>query len=192
MMEEVINRKMRDFIAQKSKDKEDEDDVVFYLELHNLSNFIAGGKQIKSIINSHVTTSSPGKAVRVVTYYRPYKMSRKFSTRSRCEDVNRSSVVYSFQCPEQACNAMYYGHTTQTLSNRIKQHRYVSSSIAQHFHKDHDKAVPAVDNFAKCFDIIFSSSESIRIKIVEALKIKIDKPLINVKYDVSNTLLKLF
>ena len=101
-------------------------------------------------------------------------------------------MVYAFNCPIGSCNGSYYGHTTQHLSNRIKQHRYVSSSIAKHFHNDHDISVPIFDEFSKCFDVVFSSNETIRIKIVEALMIKTYRTYINVKYDVLNTLLKLF
>jgi len=81
-------------------------------------------------------------------------------------------VVYAFNCPIDSCNGLYYGHTTQLLSIRIKQHRYASSSIAKHFHNDHDCPVPSFNEFAKSFDVVFSSNEPIRIKIVEALKIK--------------------
>ena len=52
--------------------------------------------------------------------------------------------------------------------------------------------VPAFDNLVPCFKIIYASNESIKIKIVEALRIKSDRPYINIQYDVSNTLLKLF
>ena len=95
-------------------------------------------------------------------------------------------------CPEPGCRAEYIGHSQQTLLNRIKQHRYKTSGIFKHFETDHGKTVPALDNFAPCFSIVYSSQESIRIKIVEALKIKGDKPFINAKYDGINTLLRLF
>ena len=160
--------------------------------MHNLSYFSAGTKEIRSIVQSHVKTSLPNGSVKVITYYRPYKLSSQFTTRSRCDRMERCGVVYSFKCPMDSCNELYYGHTTQHLSNRVKQHRYVTSSIAKHLHNDHNMPVPAYETFKNCFDIIYSSTESIRIKIVEALKIKADRPFINVKYDVLNTLLKLF
>ena len=52
--------------------------------------------------------------------------------------------------------------------------------------------VPSFEQFSQNFSIVYSSSEAIRIKIVEALKIRIDRPIINIKYDVLNTILKLF
>ena len=101
-------------------------------------------------------------------------------------------MVYRFRCPQPACSAAYIGHTMQTLSNRIKQHRRVDSSIFQHFANDHDLRVPLFDELKTCFDIIYSSNESIRVKIVESLKIKFDRPYINVKYNEMNGICRLF
>ena len=189
LIDDVIKKKIR---SNPETTNDLDDDVTFYLALYNLSNFASGTKEIRTIITDHVKTSLPTSSIRVVTYYRPYKLGSQLSTRSRCDGVDKSGVVYSFKCPLTTCHAVYYGHTTQTLSSRIKQHRYVSSSITKHFNNDHDMAVPNYNELMQCFSIEFSSNEPIQIKIVEALKIKIDRPYINVKYDVMNNLLKLF
>ena len=90
------------------------------------------------------------------------------------------------------CIAEYIGHSTQVLLNRIKQHRYKTSGIFKHLNNDHGKTMPALVDFKANFSILYSSFEPIKIKIVEALKIKCDKPYITAKYDGINTLLKLF
>ena len=122
----------------------------------------------------------------------PKKLMAKFSTRSRRLDLDRSGVVYRFRCSQPACSAAYVGHTLQTLSNRIKQHRRVESSIFQHFSLDHDVNVPPFNELKACFDILYSSNDSICIKIVESLRIKFDRPYINVKYNEMNGICRLF
>ena len=144
------------------------------------------------MVKLHVKSSSPDKEVKVVTYFRPYKMISCFSTRGKCLERDRSGVVYQFSCPVPACNAAYVGYTTQTLLNRAKQHRYSESSISKHFSIDHKEAVPHIDELITNFEIVYSSSEKIKLKIVEAIVIKSTRPFINVKHDVLYDLLRLF
>ena len=190
LIENIISDKMRKFMSPAPEPNDDDD--TFFLDIQNLSSFVRGTKEIRSIIRSHVKSCSTLKEVNVITYFKPSKLSSRFSTRCRLSDAERSGVVYAFSCPESTCNMGYIGHTTQSLRNRISQHRRPESSIYKHFLTDHDKMVPVFDNLVPCFKIIYASNESIKIKIVEALRIKSDRPYINIQYDVSNTLLKLF
>ena len=129
-----------------------------------------------------------------VTYYKPDQICSQFSTRSRADGVDCSNVVYSFNCKENACNdASYIGFTSQMLSNRIKQQKRQFSSICKHFMFDHDKVPPqSLDEFSKSFTIIFSSENIRTVKIVEAIKIKSEKPVINVKFNELYDFLQLF
>ena len=190
MIENIISDKMRKYMSPAPEPNSD--DCTFFLAIQNLSAFKRGTKEIKGIVHSHVKSCLPDKEVHVITYFRPSKLSSRFSTRRRSSDAEKSGVVYSFHCSETACNAVYVGHTTQSLRNRALQHRRPESSIYRHFQNDHDKLVPDIDTFLPCFSISYMSSEQIRIKIVEALKIKDERPYINIQYDSSNTLLKLF
>ena len=128
----------------------------------------------------------------MVVFFKPHKIASQFTTRSRACDVDRCGVVYQFQCNEPGCSAGYIGHTMQTLSNRIKQHRRVDSSIFKHFEIDHDRIVPQYNNLQTCFKILYSANESIQVKLVEALKIKFERPFINVKFNEMNGPLRLF
>ena len=189
LVENVINKRLGTFL---SVDSEKTDHQKFYFCLQNLSNFTAKSIEIKSIVKSHVKSSLPDKEVEVVTYFRTYKMSSCFSTRNKCPEQDRSRVVYQFSCPEPACNAAYVGYTTQTLINRAKQHRYRESSISKHFTIDHKKTVPHINDLITQFNILYSSNEKIKLKIVEAIIIKSERPFINVKHDVLYDLLRLF
>ena len=131
-------------------------------------------------------------SVSIVTYYRPNKISYQFSTRVRAESSDRTNVVYNFTCGENACNASYIGYTSQTLVNRIKQHKYKSSSICKHYMYDHDTMPPKLPEFNNCFKIIYSSEHVINLKIVEAILIKSEKPIINVKFNELYDFLQLY
>ena len=159
----------------------------------NLSRFKEATRQIKSIVQTHVTSSSADKEVEVITYFRPHKLSSRFSTRKVVPFSERCGVVYQFDCPVQACNASYIGHTTQTLKNRVSQHRREGSSIFKHFWSDHHELdIPFTKDLLPSFSVLYSSNIPIKIKIAEAILITSMRPFINVKYDVLYDMCKLF
>ena len=192
MIESIISRKLNNFFSPPT-DNNTQEKITFFVGLRNLSSFASQTKLIRGIMHNHVVPKSAGSLVKICTYFKPYKLSSRFSTRSKCPDPERTSVVYRFDCPLPGCNAGYIGHTTQTLLNRVKQHRYISSNICKHFKNDHDtENILPVEELIQSFSIEYSSAERIKIKIAEALMIKSEKPLINVKYDNSLNLLNLF
>ena len=120
-------------------------------------------------------------------------MASKFSTRKVIPDAEKCGLVYRFDCPVQACNASYIGHTTQTLRNRVSQHRRDGSNIFKHYWSDHHALdLPSTKDFLSSFKIVYSSNVHIKIKIAEAILIKTLRPYINVKYDVLFDMCKLF
>ena len=192
LVEKIINMQLSNFNLL-AKDKEDEDDnAMFYLQLYNLSKYEGCRKEVNRIVGGHVSNSSTGKNAKVVVYYKPHTLASHFSTRSRACDLEQSGVVYHFQCAEPGCSAGYIGHTMQTLSNRIKQHRRVDSSICKHFDIDHNKIAPEYIELKNCFKILYKCSDSLNVKLVEALKIKFERPFINVKNNEMNGPLRLF
>ena len=192
MVEKIIERKLSNFSSPPSNSSTP-DNVTFFVGLQNLSAFASQTKLIRSIVKNHVNTTSDDNTVLVCTYFKPYKMASKFSTRINCPAPERSSVVYRFECPLPGCNAGYIGHTTQTLQNRVKQHRYSSSNICKHLKNDHHlNNIPSALELLPQFSILYTSAERIKIKIAEAILIKSQRPFINVKYDNSLNLLNLF
>ena len=91
--------------------------------------------------------------------------------------------MYRYKCNEPSCNDEYYGYTAQKLGTRAKQHRYEGSSIRQHFITEHDKLPPKMSEFVENFEVIFSDHDILNVKIAEAILIKNDKPVINVKFN---------
>ena len=99
------------------------DDINLYVELHNVSNFRQDTKSLKNIVKRHVLPTDDSKNVKVTTFYRPLKLSSKFSTRSPTEMPEKSCLVYQFICPEPSCHEVnYYGYTNQRLKTRVNQH----------------------------------------------------------------------
>ena len=191
MVDDVICRKMNAQI--QATPGTDVDSISFYVQFYNLSNFTNDKKTLQNIMTSHVKPIMQDTAIRVVPYYKPRKVASLFSTRCRADDMERNNVVYLFSCSEAACSATYCGHTTQHLSNRVKQHRYQSSNICQHYSEAHNMASPPMyDELRQCFRIIFSHYDVNSIKLAEALYIRQFRPSINVKQNELYNVLKLF
>ena len=167
-------------------------DIKLYVELQNVSNFKQDTNKLKSIVDLHVASASDSK-VKVITYYRPLKLASKFSTRIRPQTPDKSCCVYQFQCSEQSCHDVkYIGYTNQRLATRVKQHRYKTSSIYKHYFDVHNDIPPKFSNFIESFTIIYKGNDILPVKIAEAILIKHEKPVINVKYNELYDFLRLF
>ena len=173
-------------------DESDTEKVCFFVKLDCVSTFTDDTRRLRGLIVKHVVARRPNDKVELTTYYRPYKLASCFSTRSRPCDADRSGVVYRYTCNEISCNDIYYGYTTQRLSTRAQQHRYGGSSIREHFITDHDKLPPKLVDFLPNFEVIYSHEDTLNLRIAEAILIKNDKPVINVKYNELYDFLKLF
>ena len=87
---------------------------------------------------------------------------------------------------------MDIGYTTQSLQNRVKQHRRQESSIYKHYTNDHNKLPPIYDEIIKLFSIEYFNEDLHTLKVAEAIHIKALRPYINVKYNELYDVLKLF
>ena len=87
----------------------------------------------------------------------------------------------------------YIGYTNQKLSTRVKQHKRKTSSIFKHFMDEHNDAPPLTNELVKSFSIIYSShGDLMSVKIAEAILIKNNRPLINIKYNELYDFLRLY
>ena len=122
---------------------EEVENINFYVELHNVSNFAHDTKRLKSMIQQHVKPVDEQHKVGLTTFYRPLKLSSMFSTRSRPKDAEKTCLVYQFSCPKPSCHEVsYIGYTNQMLRTRVKQHRWKTSSIYKHFTDTHMEEPP--------------------------------------------------
>ena len=169
------------------------EDINFYAQLHKVSSFREDTRRLKGLIDQHVSPSDPTKSIKLTTFYKPLKLASRFSTRPRRDDAEKSSLVYRFECPISSCNDVhYYGYTNQRLGTRVKQHRRKDSAICRHFMDTHNDLPPNYPDLIECFSIIFQSHDILSVKISEAILIKNDKPVINIKYNELYDFLNLF
>ena len=68
------------YLERPSNDANSEN-IQYYVHLQNLSSFSSDSKLIRNIIKTHVKPVDSSKIVSLMPYYRPLKLSSKFSTR---------------------------------------------------------------------------------------------------------------
>jgi hypothetical protein len=135
----LIDRIIRDRLDKHmtGTQTESSNDITFYVKLGILSTFRQDEKNLASVVHRHVRSTDPDRKIKLIAYFKPFKLASCFTTRERRDAASRVNVVYRFSCTEAGCNAAYIGYTTNTLLARCKQHRYSSSSIYSHFSFDH-------------------------------------------------------
>ena len=77
-----------------------------------------------------------------------------------------------------------------TLETRAKQHKYKNSKIFEHYQKDH-KTNPTTD-IINAFTIQYRNQTTKKTKLAEALLIRKNKPMINVRFNELATGLNVF
>lgn len=166
--------------------------IKLYMQLQDLHNFKKDKSLLKKIISEHVKPADSNKKIELITYYKPLKIASILSGKGKKQDLDRSSVVYKFQCLEDGCQASYIGRTTCLLSKRTKQHRYKSSSIYKHFESDHSSTPPPYSVLSQTFSVVKAFHSRLDLKIAEALYIKEQNPYINIKFNECSNFLNLF
>ena len=194
MIESIIRKKIQTSHDEpdSTNGQNDSQRINLYVQLFNVHEFRRDTKKLQNIANQHIVAMA-NEEVKIISYYKPYKLSGKFSTRKQPETPDKSCLVYQFNCPEASCHdSQYIGFTNQRFSTRVKQHRQKSSSIYKHYIDVHNEVPPKFDTFFNSFKIIFSCNDLLSIKIAEAIFIKSVKPIINVKYNEFYDFLRLF
>ena len=181
LIDSVINRIVSNHFSNNVNSPSD-NDIKLYIQLDNVRCFNNDKKELNSIINVHVKCNNDYK-ICLLPYYKPFKLTSCFSTRTKCQFDDRTRVVYQFKCTEDRCNASYVGYTTNSILTRCKQHRYSSSSVYNHYSIDHHMNPPSADILIKNFSILYSSPQLPNLKTAEAIIIKQTNPYINVKYN---------
>lgn len=190
LTEELIRTTLNKYInPTETIDKQN--NITFYVQLHNLAGFINDKRILKSIVKEHVKSTDMEKCVNITAYFKPIKLKSCFPTRQRSETLQTSHVVYRFRCPRDGCNAAYIGYSSCALERRAKQHRYKGSSIHEHFLTDHNTEPPPAD-LHNNFEIIYKSHDVSSLRIAEAILIKTHNPYINVKFNEMSNFLNVY
>ena len=108
----------------------------------------------------------------------------------------KCNLVYQFTCPcPDGCirpndKSCYIGHTTCTLSRRLSYHLQ-NGAIKDHFANFHGRKITR-DEIVQNTKVRYFESDRFRLKILEALIIKIEQPCLNVQETGQTRILKLF
>ena len=193
-IDRIIKTKMKEMSDTGEQTPElDGEDIKFYAELHNVSNFRPDTKRLRNLVSRHVLSTEDCRRIKVVTFYRSVKLSSKFSTRLPPKHAEKTSLVYQFECPQPSCHeGIYIGYTNQKLITRVKQHRWKASPIYKHFMDVHFDLPPLRDELVKSFSVLYSSPDLRSVKIAEAILIKNNEPKLNIKYDEMRDFLSLY
>ena len=164
--------------------------IAYYYRCYDLQLFKYDKTVLRQLFLKFVTPKHSSSAVSISTYFKPKRLSSQFSLRPRRSESESHGLVYQFDCPIEDCCASYIGYTTNALSTRANQHRYKSSKIHSHYTIDHQLDPPK--NILESFHIRYRNSFKKYIEIAEALLIRKEKPLINVRYNELATGLNVF
>ena len=130
IIENTVNKIFNNNFSSRNNN-DNHNHIQLYIQLDNVRCFSNDKKELNSIITNHVKCNDNNK-LSVIPFFKPFKLSSCFTTRTKCPFKDRTRVVYSFECTEDRCNANYIGYTTNSVLTRCKQHRYASSSIYSH------------------------------------------------------------
>ena len=121
-----------------------------------------------------------------IIFKNPFKLHMMFPFKDKVPMPLRSCVIYKFTCE---CNLQYLGSTKAILHSRMSQHLGISdrtgnplqvkskSSIREHCTaNDHQLAY---DNFS----IVATESNEEKLRLLEAIHIKLEKPELNIQLD---------
>lgn len=130
-----------------------------------------------------------GCDTKLVIYYKCKRSNSFVMKNNLCMKPKRTlaqtDVVYQFTCPADGCHhpptvkRRYVGHTVCTLSRRMSFHLQ-NGAIKDHFEHQHGRKLTRSDIVDNTI-IRYVERDPVRLKILEALIIKFEKPEINLQ-----------
>jgi predicted GIY-YIG superfamily endonuclease len=167
-------------------------------QFHN--NYLADERALKKIIRDNVKPVKNEDRLSLIVYYQNRKTKdlviKNNISAKNVRELSKTNLIYQFNCPHYECvhsnndNSVYIGYTTCTLSRRLTNHLQ-SGSIKEHFESTHNSKITRaeiVDNTT----IRFFERDTSRLRILEALVIKFEKPSINSQFTGFTRTLSLF
>ena len=97
-------------------------------------------KELQKIIQDNAEPSNATCQVKLLIYYRNIKLKNLFIKNNPNKPTDHFNVVYMYFCSLAPCysvQATYIGHTTTTITERMKQH----TSIKKHHKETHQQNI---------------------------------------------------
>ena len=191
IVDKQISKFLNCIMDKKSKDTTEKLPVYYQAQMHG--NYKLDEKILKDILKNKVKSIS-GAILDFRFYYRNPK-SRNLVMRNNLNQepasLGQTNVVYKFVCPTLHCKAAaYIGLTQTTLSRRLTCHRQ-NGGIYEHFLRFHGER-PSREQLTLNTSIIAKAEDRQRLRILEALLISEQSPIINKQWESFPQVLKLF
>ena len=166
---------------------------VFYKNQYHV-NYKQDERILTEIICNNTKCVNQNEKLKIIIYYKSPKANNfimKFNPHPPNQRLQRSNVIYQFQCPLQHDNQpkTYIGFTQCSLARRLDNHSQ-KGSIKQHFIEDHNCKITKQQLYDNT-SIIATASDKQRLIIKESLLILENNPSINKQFDNFNHTLKL-
>ena len=146
MIESVICNKLDKYINGKQNNNiAKENEIILYHKLDFSTHFKEDADAVRNIVKRGVAPRAPFEKITMRIFCRSPKVSElimKNNTLKKNKSIEKMShVVYHFTCNVDGCKrrkSNYIGLTTQTVRDRLGQHRY-KGAINAHFIEVHDR-----------------------------------------------------
>ena len=182
IVDQIINNKINKYLNRNNNNNTiNNDHITFYYRNIMNNQYKIDEKIITDIIKKNIKSVNPNQKIKLLIYYKNSKTANRIikNNTSICTNpLQKSYVVYQYNCPIEGCDLQtYIGMTTTTLSRRLTCHlRNGGPSLHMEFaHQrkitrkdlvDNTKIIDRTDNFRK-------------LQMMEALYIKDKEPSIN-------------
>ena len=144
-------------------------------------------RAIKQIIRDNVKTSNINDRISLVVYYQNRKTKNLIITNNlaakKVRTLAKTHLIYQFSCPHGECTRLngkssdYIGYTSCTLSRRLSFHLQ-NGSIKEHYASVHQSKITRTE-IVENTTIRYFERDLTRLRILEALIIKQEVPIIN-------------
>ena len=181
----IINRTIKKFIHSKIVTPTRSPTVAKTSKYVCLPYYGTHSEEVKLKLRQILTKAYPHIQFHLI-FKNPFKLHMLFPFKDKVPLPLRSCVIYKFICE---CNLQYLGSTKAILHSRMCQHIGISdrtgnptlvkskSSIREHCSANNHQLT--YDNFS----VVASESNEDKLRLLEAIYIKLEKPDLNVQLD---------
>lgn len=190
----VIDNTISKFIekqlqAQHTQENNKEVIKLFY-ESQMTSNYKVEEQQLQSIIKHNITPATNCE-LKLFIYYKNKKLKNIVIRNKYHKPEEEFNVVYRYTCKIDGCNSSYIGYTEATLTERMRNHTQ-HGSIIKHLQENHSIMKRKTRELLESVEVIGRANTKNELLIMEALKIKEEKPKLNGQEEGRDRILKIF
>lgn len=190
----LIDNTIKKFLANKLRTEHNQENnkevIKLFYENQMTSNYKVEEKQLQNIINQNIKPT-PNTEIRLLIYYKNMKLKNIVMRNKYHKPEDDFNVVYRYTCKVDECHSSYIGYTEATLTERMRNHTQ-HGSIIKHLQERHNIAKQKTKELLECVQVIGRANNKSELLLMEAIKIKYDKPELNGQEEGRDRILKIF